>query len=234
MKTVKIEKTETTFFLPAKDVLAVYNARATEETRYYLRGVYVEAMAHHDAPETESLFIVATDGNILLLSDLYAGSGGWLGAEADTQANESSRTRGLIIDFDPNEKALKAKASDDLWLYGDTATGIMQVVAYDGCEPKPGLVLDLPRLGVCEFTVIDGTFPDYRRVLPKAKTEGPAACACFDPALLARLVKAGNLLTGLKSAAVMLTQTDAGEPIRVSWGAGAERLTGVLMPCRRL
>ena len=42
MTTVNIVKNENTFFVPALDVLAVYNAASKDQVRYYLMGVYVE------------------------------------------------------------------------------------------------------------------------------------------------------------------------------------------------
>ena len=43
MKTVTPTPTPTTFFLPADDLRAAFQCISAEESRYYLRGVLVEA-----------------------------------------------------------------------------------------------------------------------------------------------------------------------------------------------
>ena len=233
MKTVKIEQTPTRFFIPARDVLACYNAASTEQARYYLRGVYVEAMRHADNAEIESIWLVATDGNIMLKSDLEENGCAFVGADVSTQSDESARTRGFILSLDVADKALKTTVkTGDAWLYGDTATGIIQVVAHDGTVPKIGVTLDLPRIGIVEFEKVDGTFPEWTRLMPKAQTGGVASCM-FDPALVARLAKAGSIMSGRKSAGVLLEQDEQGSPMRATF-AGAPYLTGVLMPLRHI
>ena len=228
MKTIIPTKTATSFFLPAAEILACFHAKSTEETRYYLQGVYVEAMAHADAPEKESICAVATDGHVMLHCELPEVA--FVGADVSTQDNESSRTRGFILDFDVMEKALKAKSkSGEIWLYGDTGTGIIQVLdMHQKAEPSDEML----RAGVLEFSRVDGTYPDWSRVMPKTSKAGVQGCI-FDPALLARLAKAGNLLSSHKSARVELTQTDVGDPMRVKF-SGAPALTGVMMPSRFL
>jgi len=228
MKTVIAENYATSFFLPAQEILACFHAKSNEETRYYLQGVYVQAMTHADAPEIESLCAVATDGHVMLHCELPERA--FIGADVSTQSNDSARTRGFILDFDVMEKALKAKSkSGELWLYGDTDTGIIQVV---DLHQKAAPSDPLARMGVLEFTRVDGSYPDWSRVMPKESGAGVSGCI-FDPALLARLAKAGNLLSDHKSARVELTQAKTGDPMRVKF-SGAPALTGVMMPCRFL
>ena len=84
------------------------------------------------------------------------------------------------------------------------------------------------RVGVLEFTVIDGTYPDWRRVV--AKGDGGAASLCYNPTVLARLVKAADVID--KGRAVRLTGGQSeGDPIRVDFAASA-RLRGTIMPMR--
>ena len=150
-KIVYVEETATTFFLPARDVLAVWNATSGEKTRYYLNGVYVE---EHDK---DGIQIIATDGHVLLRKPVA--SGAFIGADVSKQATQFDR--GFILALDTADKAMKAKTQGDAWLYGDTATGIVQVL-----DVKAKADEGYRRVGVLEFERIDGTFPDWRRVLP--------------------------------------------------------------------
>ena len=124
---------------------------------------------------------------------------------------------------DATDKAFKAKASGgDLWVYGDTATGILQFVINHG---KGG---EMARVGVLEFTVIDGTYPDWRRVV--AKGDGGASSLCYDPAVLGKLIKAADVIEKGKSIRLTSSSTQ-GDPIRVDFVASA-RLRGTLYSMR--
>lgn len=218
MKTVKIEKTGTTFFLPAVDLLAVWNGTSSEETRYYLRGVLVEC-------DGAGLRLVATDGHLLMKSELPDPA--FMGGSCATQ--KSDHEAGFLLQTDIAEKAFKAKAMGELWIYGDVATGILQFVDMNAAAMEKGE--ELNRLGVCEFSRIDGTFPDWRRVLP-AEAD-PTACACFNPDLLDRFKKARDVYTRAGAAnrgsAIRINPADGNGPMRVDLAA-VKRFTGVLMP----
>lgn len=220
MKTLHIEKTETSFFLPAADLMAAWQSTSSEETRYYLQGVFLET-------DGTACRAVATDGHMALVIEMPAGA--FIGAGACTQsANEYS---GFILSVDVAEKAFKAKAYGDLWVYGDTDTGILQFVdtaAKEDSDP-------LRRVGVCEFHRIGGTFPDWRHIMPKPGTA--RVNACFNPDLLIRFKKSFDILgkeRGLKAGqAIHLACGDnEGDPIEVT-GAACARAKGVLMPMRK-
>ena len=221
MKTITPALTPTTFFLRADDLRAAFQCISTEQTRYYLGGVggvFVEADK-----------LVALDGYQMLTIELPDGC--HVGTECFTQDMDAPRMpgatgirgAGFILSCDATDKAFKAKASGgDLWVYGDTTTGILQFVINHG---EGG---EMSRVGVLEFTVIDGTYPEWRRVV--AKGGGGAASLCYDPAVLARLVKAADVID--KGRGVRLTGGEgAGDPIRVDFVASA-RLRGTLMPVR--
>ena len=99
-------------------------------------------------------------------------------------------------------------------------SGILQFVINHG---EGG---EMSRVGVLEFTVIDGTFPDWRRVI--AKGDGGAHSMCYYPAVLARLVKAADVID--KGRGIRLTGGE-GDPIRVDFVA-SPRLRGTLMSMR--
>lgn len=205
-KTVKLNRTPTSFYLPADDLRAAFQCVSTEQTRYYLNGVFVD----HDAT---GLRLIGLDGHVMLKIELPDAT--FVGEKCWTQEN------GFILKTDHTDKAFKAKTPKGLWIYGDTATGLLQFVATDGTdEPR--------RVGVCEFEQIDGTFPDWRRVMPKAQAK--TGHMSFDPAKLAMLVKAGDVIR--KGCKVRLTSGEGvGDPMRVEYHR-LDRMTGVLMPYR--
>ena len=219
MKTITPTPTPTTFFLPADDLRAAFQCISTEQTRYYLGGVFVEADK-----------LVALDGHQMITIDLPGGH--HVGTECFTQGMDAPRTpgstgtppgAGFILSCDATDKAFKAKASGgDLWVYGDITTGILQFVINHG---KGG---EMSRTGVLEFTRIDGTYPEWRRVV--AKGGGDAASLCYDPAVLARLVKAADVIE--KGRPIRLTGGRyRGDPIRVDFVA-SPRLRGTLYSMR--
>jgi len=219
MKTITPTPTPTTFFLPADDLRAAFQCISTEQTRYYLCGVLIEADK-----------LVALDGHQMLTIELPDGC--HVGAECFTQGMDAPRMpgatgtppgAGFILSCDATDKAFKAKASgDDLWVYGDIETGILQFVINHG---KGGVMC---RVGVLEFTVIDGTYPDWRRVV--AKGDGGAASMCYDPAVMGKLIKAADVID--KGRGIRLTGGQSeGDQIRVDFAA-SDRLRGTLMPMR--
>ena len=219
MKTITPTPTPTTFFLPADDLRAAFQCISAEESRYYLRGVLVEA-------ET----LVGLDGHQMLTIRLPGGH--HVGAGCFTQGVEDPQMPGatgaperaaFILSCDSTDKAFKAKTpAGHLWVYGDTKTGILQFVQNTGDGGE------MIRVGVLEFEVIDGTFPDWRRVV--AKGEGGATNLCYNPIVLAKLVKAGDVIE--KGIPIRLTGGKApGDPIRVDFKA-SDRLRGTLMPVR--
>lgn len=197
MKTITMTRSETTFAFPVADLIATYAATSKETVRYYLQGVYVE-------PRENGVRLVATNGHVLLRTD----SEGFAPAEA------------IILSTDTMEKAFKAKGKNP-WVYGDTATGIIQVIDYDPSENEQ------VRLGVCEFSVIDGTFLNYTRVIPQRKSGSD--CACFDPNLIATLHKAGSVFG--KEYTMRLTGEDQNSPMLVDFNH-VDHMIGVLMPRR--
>jgi len=217
-KIIAADFTPTSFLLPARDVQAVYCARSSEETRYYLTGVYIERVDHVNEPGS-TVHIVATDGHILL--DKIAPDSAWVGSECTTQ--DSDNIGGFILSVDVMEKAFKAKTVGDLWILGDIKTGILQFIDVDS-PLSDGAQFN--RVGVCEFGRIDGTFPDYRRVLPiQGDNSAPLT---FDPVYYAQLAKANKLLGGT---AITLNAQAVGDPISVGFPK-VPLLTGVMMPMR--
>ena len=219
MKTITPTPTPTTFFLPADDLRAAFQCISTEQTRYYLGGVLIEDDK-----------LVATDGHQMLTIGLPDGC--HVGTECFTQGMDAPRMpgatctpegAGFILSCDATDKAFKAKASGgDLWVYGDIETGILQFVIN---HVKGG---EMYRVGVLEFSVIDGTYPDWRRVV--AKGDGGTNSMCYSPTVLARLIKAADVID--KGRPIRLTGgATLGDPIRVDFVA-SPRLRGTLYSMR--
>lgn len=94
---------------------------------------------------------------------------------------------------------------------------------------KARLILVSPnRIGDVSCTPVDGTFPDWRRVVP-AEVSGVAAH--FNANYVADFGKIYRLLTGHKNP-FPLIHHNGEDPAGVTFGM-AERVIGVLMPVRR-
>lgn len=201
-KTVNVIQTLTTFAFPVADLLATYHAVGRDDARYYLRGVLIEP--HETGPR-----LVATNGCVLLRSDVQ----GFAAAEP------------LIVTLDVAEKAFKArcKGAFEPWVYGDTQTGIVQVVSM----PIDDTPEECLRLGVCEFDTIDATFPDYSRIVPEPK--GGAQFMQFDPAHLTLMHKAGAVHDKVFTMRIEAESPDHPALIRFS---RAPHMVGVIMQKR--
>lgn len=91
------------------------------------------------------------------------------------------------------------------------------------------------KIGQIAYTAVDGTFPDWRRVVPtgeetpaKDKPEDAPAHVHFNHAYIGDLAKMGKALSG----ASMLHPTSASHPCLVTFGERADCFA-VLMPMRR-
>lgn len=89
------------------------------------------------------------------------------------------------------------------------------------------------KIGQIAYTAVDGTFPDWRRVVPTGeethtKPEDSAAHVHFNHAYIGDLAKMGKALAG----ASMLHPTSASNPCLVTFGERADCFA-VLMPVRR-
>ncbi len=217
MKMINIEVTEDTFLIPVADYLATANAISKEETRFYLQGVFCEAT-------DIGAKLTATNGHFLMHATVYG--------VAFIGSNCRDSSGGFILDMDSTDKAFKAKCptGGKAWIYGDVSTGIAQIVSLDSDVHLPDS--PCPRIGVLEFAFIDGTFPDYRRVLPDSEGEGVPVTS-FDLAFMTPF---------LKACAVYKRDLDTGTGVRfTSHGAGnpfvveiehVQHFKGVVMPRR--
>jgi len=140
-QTMSVDDGATSFTLDAKDLARLIDktrfAISTEETRYYLNGVYMHGTKNDDGKPV--LRAVATDGHRLALAEAPAPKG----AEA---------LAGVIV---PRKAIGEARRLID---------GLDGPVEIDVSDSK--IVV---RAGRATLTskLIDGSFPDYARVIPK-------------------------------------------------------------------
>ena len=185
------------FSLTAADVRDLIDATrfaiSTEETRYYLNGIYI-----HKA-ESGELCAVATDGHRLAMTRQALPSGAAQMPSIILPRKAVSELRKLLDDFD-----------------GDVLIGLSETRAEF-------------RFGVVRLTskLIDGTFPDYTRVIPVGndrimQVDASAFSAAVDRVSTIASEKSRSVKMGLKSGVLTLSasNTDASsatEELEVSY-----------------
>ncbi len=116
-------------------------AISTEESRYYLNGVYLHAAKSDDGKTV--LRTVATDGHRLALAEIKAPKG-------------SEKLQGVII---------PRKAVNEARRLADGFDGAMEI------EVSPAKIVVRAGRAMLTSKLIDGSFPDYARVIPKGNTK---------------------------------------------------------------
>ena len=185
------------FSLTAADMRDLIDATrfaiSTEETRYYLNGIYI-----HKA-ESGELCAVATDGHRLAMTRQVLPSGAAQMPSIILPRKAVSELRKLLDDFD-----------------GDVLVGLSETRAEF-------------RFGVVRLTskLIDGTFPDYTRVIPVGndrimQVDVSAFSAAVDRVSTIASEKSRSVKMGLRSGVLTLSasNTDASsatEELEVSY-----------------
>jgi len=180
--------------LLATDLLkAALVCASSEESRYYLRGVFLGTTGH----------LVTTDGHRMFVARL----------------NERP-TADVIVPYDAVTAALKMAGARVKEIEVDLAAN---------------------RIGQIQYTPVDGTFPDWRRVVPTGLeqpstkpelNDGPEHVH-FNHAYIGDFAKMAAILCGkAKEAQSMLHVTTASGPALVTFGDRADCF-GVIMPVRR-
>lgn len=170
------------FNIPAESLRALLDrvafAISTEETRYYLNGIYLH-------PFADMLRAVATDGHRLAIMDqpLPDGAAGMKGIIVPRKAIAELRK-------------LLAKYSGDVGI----ATG---------GDNKFHIEFSIPGITLLS-KVIDGTFPDYTRVVPTNNT---------------RVMRVGNKTLGEALARVASITAKRAKPVRMSLSKDALTLS---------
>ena len=154
-------------------------AISTEETRYYLNGIYMHTIAGE-------LRFVATDGHRMYIQEMSAPDGA---TDAMAGVIIPRKTVALI------HKLTKGKATPDSFTMAVTDSRVQ--FAWESVD---GIAYMLTS------KVIDGTFPDYQRVMPKYNANAMIVGAAeFDGA-----IKDVSLVASEKGRAVKLTLSPNG------------------------
>lgn len=154
----------------------------------------------HVECRTDHVIYVSTNGHVMLVAR----------EELPTlESGEERLTGNFIIPLDDCAPKL---------LRGDEATVILSAETKDAVRMK---------LGTHLITLIEGTFPDWRRVVPKASDGGEHAH--FNPEYVALMGKFAKAMTGKPQDAV-IQRGAATDPRAVSFGPG--HAFGVIMPMR--
>lgn len=160
----------------AKRFYAALQFASTEETRYYLNGVFIEP--HKDG----GVVMVATDGHCLAAvrdkSAYITGQGGWI----------------CGLPKQPFNTALKRKESGTLHFAGRSAYLTHSVLGADALAPEfdPTIITE-QHMAVAYANPIDGTFPEWRKVLPDQVVE-PSGTFVMNALLVDRFGKATRAL----------------------------------------
>lgn len=187
---------------------AVLAHASTEETRYYLRGIYLEQLG-------DSVRMTATDGRTLVCAQPQAGKA-WMEPDA------------AFAPFILPAEIVKPIKSQFVAI--EILDGVYRLASWP--DDKPFDAGEKTHAAIFEhgavqtFKPIDGTYPDYRRVIPPVKE---AQTSAFNPEYLGRFAKFGD-----KKQPVMLTvQAHGTDPALVSGGTDDCMFFGAIMPMRR-
>ncbi|NDG18411.1 MAG: hypothetical protein EB117_09085 [Betaproteobacteria bacterium] len=197
----------TTHYIKANILKAVSLCASNEETRYYLNGVYVE----------QNGGIVATDGHTMACYGISA---------------EKPEGTTFILSNADIKKLLAAHKLDSK-AFGKNIEVVVRLTLTEGNKLSCATVVQLDGepdkvLSSFDSKPIDGTFPEFRRVIPS----GDDRCGDFslNITLLSRFGEAAKLVTGEKlEKCRIICRTNTG-PIEVQ--IEDEKFLGVIMPMR--
>jgi DNA polymerase-3 subunit beta len=190
-----------TFDIDIRALKAAAIAAGTEQTRYYLNGVCVQHTP------TGPVF-VATDGHRLIA------------ARHDWLHNAPEAFEPVIVPLDLIKRIKLSRKSSDV------ATVTLSV----GDDGARKVAVDYAG-GSVAAAAVDGTFPDWRRVIPQSE---PSGVACqFQAQYFDAFRDAMAILAGGKGDAQPNIAHNGDNPAIVDLGdAGAVEAFGVLMPLR--
>lgn len=202
-----------TFTISADLFRIAYKCVSTEETRYYLGGVYVQR-----AIDGVGALLVSTDGHRLL-------------CVRDESATGDIPEGGVIVSAVPAQvRSFKTSKQGrvDMTPLTLTLSDSKHAPAMD-CELSEG---DRP-LGSIYLHKIDGTFPDWRRVVPVINDE-PQQTGNFNAAYVSDFADVGVELSkwagGARVTPMTMLCQRGDAPALVRWGVAPA--FGVLMPIR--
>ena len=191
--------------IPTDLLKAALFCASSEETRYYLNGVHLSTSGH----------MVTTDGHRMFVARLN-----------DKPAAD------VIIPLADVQAALKLAEAvpADVIIPLDTVKAALKLA------PKKAAVIELNgnTLGGVVFTPVDGTFPEWRRVLPAAEgyQSGTNTPAHFNPDYIYDLGQMARALGSKTGTAFRIHAWGCENPHGVTF-SGREDCFAVIMPMRQ-
>lgn len=170
--------------IPSDLLTAALLAVSKEETRYYLRGVFLDPRG----------YLVSTDGHRAFFAKIV-----------------DKAESGVIIPTDAAAQAVKA-------------AGKGKVIEYAIEDGKHWLIAGASRIF---FVPVDGTFPQWDRIVPGAYDFENETPARFDPKYYADLGKMAKVLTGSPTKFMVSHKADM-QPCGINF-AGRSDCAAVLM-----
>ena len=171
----------TTISINAEYLHLAHLFTTTDDTRYYLKGVQVEPH-----PTDDGILIIATDGH----------------KAAVFYDQEGYVSENMLIAFDkPFLASLKQERNENFIRRVTVRHDRLVTMStdtdgelFEEKHIKPGPML------------IDGTFPDWRRIMPDITTPGPVPA--FNAAYIKIFQQVSSALTGAKSPSIRITAQD--------------------------
>ncbi len=189
----------TTIIINSNELEAVALAASTEETRYYLNGVCIERY------EDGTTGLIATDGHRIAT----------LRAKLGEQPKESFILPSADI------KRILTLYKGEVKTLAKSVRHFLKIVIGKNEDDKLELSLNLcDDDGISAIRVsfttkaVDGTFPDWRRVLP-AESDEVSPYLAFNADYMADFGKMARLITGIKTPHIVIKQTNPNAPMRV-------------------
>ena len=183
-------------------IAAVYSAAAVKDVRWFLNG------AHFERGSLDRLIMVATDGHRLIT------------VSHDEDKFES-------FEGDGRDSVILSFADDTL--HDLRKVSHREAIVEIDVEPTGAVV----KLGdrTSKVNVIDGQFPKWRNVIPKAVDLEKTERAAFDGRYLAEMAKAATLLTGAKNPPLEVVASGSNPAcFRIQ---GVEEFFALVMPMQR-
>jgi len=191
----------------ARALKAAAMCASAEETRYYLKGVFVE-------PSAAGVTLTATDGHRLVAMNHRP---------AADLPHDASAPAAIVPLHMIDKLKIGKRAPDYATLAIDTSADPAKLtLSYDGLS----IVAE----------AVDGTYPAARRVAaPAFNSPDAGKIAHFNPAYVATFGKMCELMTGTKPPAIYIGH-NGDNPALVDFLGGRDasgvEAFGVLMPCR--
>lgn len=185
--------------LDIRSLVSANMAASNEKTRYYLNGVYTHI-------KDNKRVYVATDGQILVK------------IERDIKYGDNREA--IIIPSGIIERFGKCCAKELKSSRFDSSNAVLEKLSDTEYQLSIG--------GFSQtFPIIDGTFPDYNRVIPTG--EGSVSRIGFNPELISTLGKSQKAYKCTKTAALAFDFIDSTSSVRICKN---EEWQAVIMPMR--